>query len=283
MKIALLIVVNIILISTAPVHAEPQKKTDLMDWPGLTDQARKLFKAGQYDDAIQVAKKALEAAEKDFGPDTRSGPLIVSLRNLADCYFAQGQYELAARLYERALDVWYQLSDTIARNIAFYPMIDCLNNLATIYFKWERYTEAEEIFDFVIPILIEQYGPDAPYVVSSLRSLFMACIAQLKVDKAILICEQLLAIQEKALGPNHVLVADSLDMLAKLLVTQKEYDRSESLFKRAIAIKEKTLGPDHPELSSTLENFAFLYRHAGRAKDAEEIEERIERIKNTRR
>ena len=69
----------------------------------LNDKLATLYKAGRIEDAIDVAKEALQVAEKTFG---ENHPYVsVSLNNLALLYISEGQYEKAEGLYERSLKI----------------------------------------------------------------------------------------------------------------------------------------------------------------------------------
>ena len=68
------------------------------DWEILAAEFRELYRTAKYDRAAVVANKALEVAEKAFGPDD---PLVAtSLNNLALLYKTQGQNAEAERSYE---------------------------------------------------------------------------------------------------------------------------------------------------------------------------------------
>ena len=74
-----------------------------MQWDMLNQAVIKLHRAGEYDRAVVVAKKALEVAEKDFGPNHPN--VVQSLTNLAGLYSAQGRHDEAEKLNKRALAI----------------------------------------------------------------------------------------------------------------------------------------------------------------------------------
>ena len=73
------------------------------EWNNLSQEAAELYRTGKYDRAVVVAKKALEVAEKNVGPDHPS--VALSLNNLAALYSSQGQYAAAEPLYKRSLAI----------------------------------------------------------------------------------------------------------------------------------------------------------------------------------
>jgi tetratricopeptide (TPR) repeat protein len=108
------------------------------EWETLQQEARKLYRAGKYDQAVVVAKKALELAEKSVGPNHPD--VATSLNNLAGIYRAQGQYAQAEPLYRRSL---------VIREKALGPdhpdVATSLRNLALLYRATQRTTEAEQL------------------------------------------------------------------------------------------------------------------------------------------
>jgi Tfp pilus assembly protein PilF len=62
-----------------------------------------LYRQGQYDRAVVVAKKALQAAEQNVGHNQPN--VAMSLNNLALVDQTQGQYAQAERLYKRSLAI----------------------------------------------------------------------------------------------------------------------------------------------------------------------------------
>jgi len=108
------------------------------DWKTLDAEARSLCKQGQYDRAIETAKKALEVAENAWGPDHLD--VAASLNNLAMMYMIQGQYAQAEPLYKRSLAIWEKALGPD------HPLVaDSLENLAALYKATNRPEEAEAL------------------------------------------------------------------------------------------------------------------------------------------
>jgi len=82
-----LVVVLFTLCTGIPAHAQG------IEWETLNDQATSLYRQGQYDQAVVVAKKPLRVAEKALGPDHASA--AVSLNTLAELYRDEGRYAQA--------------------------------------------------------------------------------------------------------------------------------------------------------------------------------------------
>ena len=63
-----------------------------------------LYQKGQYDQAVVVAQKAIEAAKKTVGPDHPA--VATGQNNLARLYVTQGRYAQAEPLYKSSLAIY---------------------------------------------------------------------------------------------------------------------------------------------------------------------------------
>jgi len=102
-------------------------------------------------------------------------------------------------------------------------------------------------------------------------------------EQAVEAARKALDMAEATVGPAHPYVAISLNNLASLYSSRGEYARAALLYERSLAIWEKALGPDHPYVASCLDELSEVYRAMGKAKAAAEVEQRIERIRGSKR
>ncbi len=72
----------------------------------LNDSSVRLYEQGKYNEAAQLAERALKGAEESLGP--YNPQTAIFLNNLAVIYYAQGKYAEATALYERALGITEQ-------------------------------------------------------------------------------------------------------------------------------------------------------------------------------
>ena len=238
----------------------------------LSQRIAKLYQAGEYDQAIPLAKQALAISESKLGP---SHPEVAtSLSNLAMLYLAKDEYDRAEPLYQRALKI---------REAALGPnhvdVAASLNNLAMLYQEEGEYDRAEPLHQRALSIRETALGPEHQDVATSLNNLAMLYQAKGEQSRAATLYQRSLAIREKLLGPNHPTVAASLNNLAELYREQGDYGRAEPLYVRALAIKEKALGPTHPSVATSLNNLAELYRERGEYERAEPLYQRTLQIR----
>ncbi len=109
-----------------------------IEWELLNEEVMALYQKGDYDRAVVVAKKALEVAEKNVGPNHPD--VATSLNILALLYDAQGQYGQAEPLYKRSLAIREKALGPDHPNVA-----TGLENLAVLYRAMKRSDEAEKL------------------------------------------------------------------------------------------------------------------------------------------
>ena len=287
--------------STNPEQAQSE---DLEEAKRLNREVGQLYDAGQYDEAIPLAKRVLTICEKTLGPNHPdvAGPL----NYLALLYAAKGDYAKAEPLYQRALAITengfskasllnnlallYQRKGDYGRAEPLYQLVlffkekalgaehpetaAALNNLATLYRDKGDYAKAEPLYQRALAIKEKALGAEHPETAAVLNNL--AALYQDKGDygRAEPLYQRALAISEKALGAEHSSTATFLNNLAALYRNKGDYAKAEPLFQRALWIKEKALGAEHPEMAAFLDNLALLYQRKGDYGRAEPLHQR---------
>ncbi len=131
-------------------------------WETYMYRAEMAFKQGDYDDAENSVKAALEKAEQ-FGPEDPR--LSASLNNLAFLYHAQGMYDDAEPLYQRALVIVEKAHGPEHPDVA-----TSLNNLAFLYHVQGRYADAEPLYRRALVIVEKVLGPLHPNLAISMEN-----------------------------------------------------------------------------------------------------------------
>ena len=107
-----------------------------IEWDILNQEVTELTRTGKYDRGVVVAKKALEVAETNVGPNHPD--VAASLNNLALLYQRKGDYAQAEPLYKHALAIKEEVLGPDHPSLATN-----LDNLAALYRATEREEEAE--------------------------------------------------------------------------------------------------------------------------------------------
>jgi CHAT domain-containing protein/Tfp pilus assembly protein PilF len=281
----------------------------------LLKQSHEKQATGQFEEAVSLAERALQSAEKDLGPD--HGMVALSLATLAQLYDRKEDYTRAEPYYLRALAVAekpnaglepffiatllngvgriYDLRGDYQRAEPTYKraleiqekslgpeepqLATTLTNLGVMYQTKGDYLQAEPLLLRALAIREKATGTEAIYIIQSLKSLASLYETTGEYDKAGQLLERVVTQLEKLLGADNPIIAPALSDLAIHTKTQGDYVKAEQLYQRAIALLEKALGPDDVSLAAPLDNLANLYQSKGDYERAEAIYKRVLAIK----
>ena len=110
------------------------------EWEVLTSEVMKLYSSGDYTQGVEVAKRALQVAQQNDGPDHPN--VALSLSNLAELYEAQKEYAKAEPLYKRSLEI---LEKEFGQDSPF--LVPTLLNMASLYKNTGRENEAQRMME----------------------------------------------------------------------------------------------------------------------------------------
>jgi CHAT domain-containing protein/Flp pilus assembly protein TadD len=283
---------------------------------GLLTQSREKQAAGKFDEAIALAQRALEDAQKELGPEHVM--VVMSLTALGQLHEQKAEYAQAAPPYLRALAIaeksatgpqdsfvatllnsigrLYVLKGDLLRAEPLYKraleiqertlgpedsaVATTLTNLGAVYQARGDYEAAEPLLLRALAIREKTVTPlEEIFVIQSLKSLASLYEVKGEYDKAGSLMQQAVTRLEKLVGADNPLVAPALSDLALHFKTQGDYLKAEQLYQRAIAIFEKAGGPDSPALPTPLDNLANLYQARGDYQRAEALYKRSLAIK----
>jgi tetratricopeptide (TPR) repeat protein len=182
-----------------------------ISWETLNSKSGDLHEKGKYQEAVNVAEKALIVAENTYGPNHLN--VAVCLNNLALLYDELGKYEEAEPLYRRSLTITRRSLGSEHPDVA-----TTLDNLAGLYDKQGKYFEAEENYTWALIITERALGRDHPRLTPTLNNLARLYCNQGKYEEAEPLYKRSLKITEKALGPDHPDVATLMENMAELYI-----------------------------------------------------------------
>ena len=110
------------------------------EWEVLTSEVMKLYSSGDYTQGVKIAKRALQVAQQNDGPDHPN--VALSLSNLAELYEAQKEYAKAEPLYKRSLEI---LEKEFGQDSPF--LVPTLLNMASLYNNTGRENEAQRMME----------------------------------------------------------------------------------------------------------------------------------------
>ncbi|HEX5732828.1 MAG TPA: TonB family protein [Blastocatellia bacterium] len=206
-----------------------QDSPELVEASRLSQQVVKLYNEKKHDEAMPLAKRALELREKALG---KEHPLVVAaLNNLAQVYTAKGKYADAESLYERALAAQEKAHGADSPRVA-----EALENLAWVRYGRGKVEEATEMFERALSIREKALGPLHADTSHSLFNLARLHEKMGSPEKSLPFYRRALEIREKALGPNHKQVGELLDKYACALRQARRDSEADEIEKRAYAI-----------------------------------------------
>lgn len=230
---------------------------------------------GAYDEAIEVARRAIATLER-VAPGTPEHSS--ALAALSTTFFYAGRLDEADSLTLRALDIDRRLHGEAHPTIA-----DGLINLAAAEVQRGRYVEAEPYFRDAVEIFEAYHGAAHPETASAMRMLGNDLIFQGRLDEAEPLLEQALAVQEAALSPEHPRLANTMSDLAYVRLQAGRHDEAVGLYRRIVGIYETSNGPRHYFVAIGLSNLANALYEGGRLAEAQEIfEDVVARFAETR-
>ena len=271
--------------------------------PALYKRVEQLDRAGKFDKAAVIARRALTVAERQYG---RRHPWVaVTAVYLALLHRRMGRYSEAEHLYKRALSIYrkvhgrahpsvgvtlinlatlYRVQGRFAeaerhfrRALAIYQkgrgrsdpnFASALNNLAVLYQQLGRYAKAEQLYRRALLIREKKLAANHPATGQTLNDLAGLYYSQGRYAEAVTLYERALAVLRKVHGREHPNVASVLNSLAHVIKSQGHFAKAARLYERALTIKKKTVGPDHPLVGMSFIGLATLYHVQGRFADA---------------
>lgn len=210
--------------------------------------------AGEYIEAEDLFRRALELGERALGPENLA--LVAALTNLAGARILCGNPENAEPLVIRALSM------TESGLGEHDPELGILvNDLARLCLKQSAHAVAEPLLLRLLAMKRSK-GDDHPEVATVLASLAAVRQALGRHESAEQLWRRVLDIRERTLAPNHLGLATALERLADSCSARGKIGEALQLLQRALTIRELTLGAGNPSLRVSRDRIADLQLQA---------------------
>jgi CHAT domain-containing protein len=215
-----------------------------------------LWRGGKAQDpqAVAFAERAIAIKQDVLGADAPG--LATTLDNAGVLFFVRGDYERAAPLYERALEILSAAAAADARYEAELGRVH--SHLGPLFQELGQYSTAREHYERSLEVFRETLGPAHTQVAMTANNLATLLAKIGDYGEALRLYREALASLERALGPEHPLIANGKHNLAELDQRMGRNDEAAALYGEAIALKEKVLGAAHPSLALSLSNLSYL-------------------------
>jgi Tfp pilus assembly protein PilF len=202
----------------------------------------------------------------EYATEPQSLILASIFNSAASNASVQGKDSLTQPLLQQALSIREQQLGAEHPDTA-----QSLNDLAELYIRQKKYTEAEPLLKRALAIReqqVELIYPDAALTLNNLGTLYRA---QGNYDAAEPLFKRAFAVCNQLAGPVHADTAHVINNLALLYNVQGKQLEAEHLFQLSLAIREQQLGPTHPYTAQSLHRLATLSLTLGKDAEAERL------------
>jgi len=198
----------------------------------LNSLVLKLYGEGKYDEAIPLAKRALELREKALGPDHQG--LIAPLLNLGELYRSKQKLGEAKSYYERALSIGEKAFGP--NDLRITRMLDWL--AITVNNQGDDKKE-EALFLRALTIRQKALKGEDPEIAQNLFNLAEIYSLRRDYQKAEPLYQRVISIREKAGTQDHSELIKALDAYATLLFATNRSDEGVQVQKRIAEFSSK--------------------------------------------
>lgn len=155
MKILILLLSATLFLSTSFISTpcQEQESPELKEAAQLSDSVIKLVNQRKFDEALPLAKRALQIREKLL-PHT-DPHVTASLHRLGDLYLAKRDYDAARQIFERLLKSLEERFGPTAWNLGA-----TLDRLAILYGLDRDVRKAEQMYQRAVAVREKAYGPE---------------------------------------------------------------------------------------------------------------------------
>jgi CHAT domain-containing protein/tetratricopeptide (TPR) repeat protein len=240
-----------------PAAAQQKEQFDIM-----FDEANQLYGSGKLAEALTLAIKTRDFAEKEYGTEDRR--FFRALRAVALIHMGLKQFEEAEAAYERLIAKYEQVFGPDDEGLA-----NTINQFGTLRLLQGRNEEAEANYRRALAILDKLAKvEDPPNHAYALDNLSRLLAGQHRYDDAEPLLKRALAIMEKEYPTAETRLTPPLNSLAWFYMIQHKYDEAEPYVMRGLAIAEKTSPPDDANLERWVDRVASLNFNRRRNPDA---------------
>jgi tetratricopeptide (TPR) repeat protein len=233
-------------------------------WGLCFDVAQGLILTGNYEEAEQMDRQALQLSKIVFGAEHRY--TIQSIDHLAVILNKRGKSTEAEEMHRQLLPLAKEVFG--AEHLL---TLACINNFANTLADQGKYVEAEEMYRQTLQLVEEVLGTEHPSTLRRRNNIATVLTDQGKYIEAEEMLRRVLQLREKVLGAEHPETLESIHNLANVLRKQWKHKEAEKMYRQALNLRKEVLGAEHPETLDCTYNLALVLRIQGKHKEAEEM------------
>jgi TonB family protein len=207
-----------------------EKPPELIEATNLSVQVVQYYKEGKFDEALPLAKRAVELREKALG---REHVLVGdALANLASVYIGKQKFGDAESSFERVLDIYAKVYG--AENPKLCGILD---NLAWLKFLDHDHGKAEDFMQRSLAIKEKTFGENSKEAAQALAGLGQMKQRRRKYEEAVSLYKRAFETMEKAPKADNKELAELAQKCSCILKLNKQNEESEEYAKRARDIR----------------------------------------------
>jgi TonB family protein len=228
--------------STRQQTAQKSEETspELIEAQKLNVEVLKLYKAGNYEEATQLAKRVLQTLEKALKPGDQQ--LSSALYNLGELYLARRKYGEAEGYYQRLLANYEQAS---RQNRT--AMAKALDRLGFLNYMRLDFDDAEKFYQRSLALREQEQNSGKLEVATSLFNLAEFYRLRGDYEKAEPFYKRAIEIKGKALGPEDKDVELALERYSCLYYAMNRQDEWKAARSQFSFISQKDKDADDNE------------------------------------
>jgi tetratricopeptide (TPR) repeat protein len=224
----------------------------------LADAHRDL---GQYDAALPLYQRCLEASERLLGPEHPD--TLTTVGNLGLLYSDKGDYEQAEAFYTRCLEASERLLGP-----EHPSTLTTVGNLGLLYSDKGDYEQAEAFYTRCLEARERLLGPEHPDTLSTAYNVADVLSQQKRHAEAIPLRRRELAWCREQNGDSDPGTLTSINGLAIDLRETGELEEAEALFRELVAARQQVLEPEDFQIGRSLGGLAKTLELAGKLAEA---------------
>jgi tetratricopeptide (TPR) repeat protein len=187
---------------------------------------------------------------------------------------AEGKYDKAIELYERALRIE---TATLGEMHAFTAAT--ISSMGVSYTDKGQQDRAIELYERALRIQTATLGDMHHSTAATISSMGVSYGIKGQQDRAIELYERALHIRTATFGEKHVETARTIGSMGASYSNKGQQDRAIELYERALRIQTATLGEMHASTAATISSMGVSYGSKGQQDRAIELYERALRIR----
>lgn len=233
-------------------------------WQAQYEASSQALQAKNYSESLNLAFKALNQAEIEFGDSSKV--YSYSLSQIGHIYYALQNYDSAVYYFKKEKDF-----KKIAFGSNHQSYAAALNNLCVVLQKLDKYYEAEPLLIESIKIKTEanpRNDSSLAFSLNNLGQLYQSIGRMAEAEKAYL---QALSIKKKIVGINSYSYAISLLNLAILQSSVGNFDEAEINFANSYQVLSKIVSDNDSEAMKALFNYAKILINNNKNNQAEPL------------